>query len=219
MRAESRRWIVVAALIAGAGVALSAGGWSVITIDEFPDYVMARKPLALTFSVRQHGIQLVSGLKPLVQATAPGAAPVVVRARPTARAGEYTATLALDREGDWAIVVDGGFNQEDRTRRYNSIALPTLRVVGADTAAPLVLFSEAERGATLLVSKGCVSCHAPGSARDVTRKPLTAEHVKALLTDAGVRPPDMPDLRLKPAEVAALTAYVTGSRVSVLGSR
>jgi hypothetical protein len=48
----------------------------------------------------------------------------------------------------------------------------------------------------------------------VIKRRLTADHVTALLTDAGMRPFEMPDLGLKPAEVSALVAYVTGSRVS-----
>ncbi len=33
-----------------------AGGWAIITLNEFPDYAVAGKPLNLTFSVRQHGV-------------------------------------------------------------------------------------------------------------------------------------------------------------------
>lgn len=203
------RPLVAAAFIAAAAAGLSAGGWSVITLKDFPDYAMAGKPLALTFSVRQHGNHLVGGLKPLVQASAPGVAPVVVRALPTTKVGEYTATLLLEKTGDWSLVVDGGFNPEDKTRRYNAMTLPLLRVVPAG-AEPLVLFSEAERGGTMLVTKGCVSCHAPGSDRDLLRKHLGAEAVKALLADPPSRQIDMPNLGLKPAEISALAAYLTG---------
>ncbi len=207
MHAVFRRSLAALALVAAAAVGVSAGGWSVITLSEFPDYAMAGKPLTLTFSVRQHGTNLVSGLKPSVQASRPGAPAVVVRAMPTARAGEYSATLELDRLGDWSIVIDGGFNPDDKTRRSNSIALPPLRVIPAGTA-PLVLLSDAERGASLLVTKGCVSCHAPGSDRDVTRKHLIAERLKAFLADPAARQIEMPDLGLRPAEISALASYL-----------
>ena len=207
----SRRSLVVLVLLVSAAAGVSAGGWSVITLADFPDYAMAGKPLTLTFSVRQHGQTLVSGLKPSVQASTPGAPPVVVRATPASRGGEYTATLDLDRVGDWSIVVDGGFNADDKARRYNSIALPPLRVIRAESA-PLVLFSEAERGAALMVTKGCVSCHGPGGDRDVTKRHLTAEHVKALLADPSARRIEMPNLGLKPAEISALASYLAPGR-------
>ena len=203
----SRHSLVILALLLSAAAGVSAGGWSVITLAEFPDYAMAGRPVTLTFSVRQHGQTLVSGLKPSVRASTPGAPAVVVRATPTSRAGEYAATLELDREGDWSIVVDGGFNADDKARRYNSIALPPLRVIRAESA-PLVLFSEAERGAVLMVTKGCISCHAPGADRALTRRRLTTDQVTAVLTDPGARRIDMPNLGLKPAEIAFLAAYL-----------
>ena len=202
-----RRSLVVLALLVSAAAVVSAGGWSVITLAEFPDYAMTGRPLTLTFSVRQHGQRLVSGLKPSVHASTPGAAAVVVKATPTSRAGEYAATLELDKVGDWSIVVDGGFNADDQARRYNSMALPPLRVIRADSA-PLVLFSEAERGAALMVTKGCISCHAPGGDRDVTRRHLTTDQLKAVLADPGARRIDMPNLGLTPAEIASLAAYL-----------
>ena len=211
MDAGSRRWLVVLTLVLGAAAGVSAGGWSVITLSEFPDYAMAGRPLTLTFSVRQHGSTPVSGLRPSIQASTPGAPAVVVRATPTPKAGEYSATIALDRPGDWSIVVDGGFNPEDKARRYNSIALPLLRVIRADSA-PLVLFSEAERGAALMVTKGCVSCHGPGGDRDLTNRQLKTEPLKALLADPAARQIEMPNLELKPAEISALASYLTRSR-------
>jgi hypothetical protein len=203
----SRRSLVVLGLLVVATGGMSAGGWSVITLADFPDYAMAGRPLTLTFSVRQHGQKLVSGLKPSVQASTPGTPAVIVRATPTSRAGEYTATLELNRVGDWSIVVDGGFNADDKARSYNSIALPPLRVIPADSA-PLVLFSEAERGSVLMVTKGCVSCHAPGGDRDVTKRHLKADQVKVFLADPSGRQIEMPNLGLRPPEISALASYL-----------
>ncbi len=207
MHAASCRSLVLAALIVASAIELSAGGWSVITLADFPDYAMAGKPLTLTFSVRQHGNNLVSGLKPSIHASVAGGSALVVHAKPTSNPGEYSASLLLDAIGDWSIVIDGGFNPEDKGRGYNSLALPPLRVIRT-SSAPLVLFSDAERGASLMVTKGCVSCHAPGSDRDVTRKRLAASYVKMLLADPGVRQIEMPDLDLRPGEISALTSYL-----------
>ena len=77
----SRRSLVVLGLLVFTAAGVSAGGWSVITLADFPDYAMAGRPLTLTFSVRQHGQSLVSGLKPSVQASTSGAPAVVVRQR------------------------------------------------------------------------------------------------------------------------------------------
>jgi hypothetical protein len=211
MEVLSRRLLLVLALVVYAAAGIFAGGWSVITVADFPVYAVAGRTLTLTFSVRQHGQTLVNSLTPLVQASTPGSPPVVARATPTSRTGEYAATLTLDRVGDWSIVIDGGFNAEDKTRQYNSMALPGLRVIPAGTA-PLVLFSEAERGAVLLVTKGCVSCHAPGGDRDLARRNLTADRVKAVLADPAVIRGDMPDLGLQPAEISALTAHLLSGR-------
>ena len=208
MFATSSRSLVLVALIAASAAGLSAGGWSVITLNDFPDYAMAGKPLTLTFTVRQHGNNLVTGLKPVIRASVAGGTALVVHAKPTSNPGEYSTSLVLDTVGDWAITIDGGFNPEDKGRGYNSVALPPLRVIRAGSA-PLVLFSDAERGATLMVTKGCVSCHAPGSERDITRKRLASSYVKMLLADPSIRQIEMPNLHLSPAEITSLAAFVS----------
>src|SRR6266550_7817248 len=45
------------------------GGWAAITLRELPDYLVARQPTQLTFTVRQHGVHPLTGLKPTVEAT------------------------------------------------------------------------------------------------------------------------------------------------------
>src|SRR5216117_4585908 len=44
------------------------GGWAAITVEDLPDYVVARQPLVLSFMVRQHGVRPLSGLNPTVEA-------------------------------------------------------------------------------------------------------------------------------------------------------
>ena len=207
MHAASCRSLVLAALIVASAVGLSAGGWSVITLADFPDYAMAGKPLTLTFSVRQHGNNLVSGLKPSIHASVAGGPPWWCTRSQRPIQANTRRRCVLDAIGDWSIMIDGGFNPEDKGRGYNSIALPPLRVIRAGSA-PLVLFSDAERGASLMVTKGCVSCHAPGSDRDITRKRLAPSYVKMLLADPSVRQIEMPDLDLRPAEISALASYL-----------
>src|SRR6266511_5061020 len=46
------------------------GGWASISVDDMPDYAVARQPLTLTFVVRQHGFTPLNGLEPRVEAEA-----------------------------------------------------------------------------------------------------------------------------------------------------
>src|SRR5439155_19824703 len=48
-----------------------AGGWAIVTLDDFPEYAVAGKPLNLTFAVRQHGMTLLPGLHPTLRSTTP----------------------------------------------------------------------------------------------------------------------------------------------------
>jgi hypothetical protein len=210
MNTMPSRSIVVATLMLGAAAAVSAGGWSIITLQDFPDYARSGKPLTLTFSVRQHGNRLVSGLKPTVQASTARGPEIVVRATPTGTDGEYAATLTLPGPGDWQLRVDGGFNRGDTSRQHNSVVLPLLRVVD-DSSPEGAAYSELDRGRRLMVTKGCVGCHAPGSERDITRKQFAADDLKRFLADPAIRTADMPNLELRDAEIAALIAFINGS--------
>ena len=187
----SRRSLVVLALLVSAAAGVSAGGWSVITLADFPDYAMAGKPLTLTFSVRQHGQTLIGGLKPSVQASTPGAPLVVVRATPASRPGEYTATLDLDRVGDWSIVVDGGFNADDKARALQldrpAAAAGDSRRVGA---AGAVLGGRARRRVD--GDQGLPQLPRPGRRPGRHAKAARVEHVKTLLADPSVRRIEMP---------------------------
>ena len=78
-----------------------AGGWAVITLDELPIDVVAGEPLAIGFTVRQHGITLMDGLYPTVTATPPKGDSLMVNAEPDDTPGHYTATLTFPQEGSW----------------------------------------------------------------------------------------------------------------------
>src|SRR5207247_4463218 len=57
------RGLFLASLIAAA-----IGGWAVITVEQLPNYVTAGQPVTLMFTVRQHGVTRLSGLKPSIEA-------------------------------------------------------------------------------------------------------------------------------------------------------
>ena len=86
--------------------------------------------------------------------------------------------------------------------------------------------TDAERGRRLFVAKGCITCHVHSAVDpegtlqlkqvgpDLTTKRYAAEYLKLFLADPSIRPPStpngmrMPNLGLKPAEIAALAAFV-----------
>src|SRR6478735_6074946 len=129
------------ALMLTFSVVAFAGGWAIITLNEFPDYAVAGKPLNLTFSVRQHGVTLLAGLQPKVQATTTSGLMAKANVKPTANPGEYTTVLTLPQSGEWTIRISSGFND-------NTVTLPALKVIGEGAAAPAP-FSPPTRGVRL----------------------------------------------------------------------
>src|SRR2546423_189999 len=77
-----------------------AGGWVIITLSGFLEYAVAGKPLALTFTVRQHGKTLLSGLRPTIRATSANGLIINADTKPTANTGEYTAVLPFAQSGE-----------------------------------------------------------------------------------------------------------------------
>lgn len=197
-------------------LALSAfafGGWSVISVQEVPDQLTAGRPATLAFTIRQHGAERQAGLKPTVTVRGKGD-PVTVAAEPGAKAGDYKATITLPTPGEWGIDINSNFGRS----RLN--LLPTLSVAPGATA-PAV--SGAARGRRLFIAKGCVTCHvhpqAEGTGNESTAAgpplgatTLDAPAISTILTNGLDRGngKKMPNPELRPAEVAALTAFLTG---------
>jgi hypothetical protein len=204
-----------AALLATAA-AFTFGGWAVITIDELPDYATVGKPLNLTYVARQHGVEKLDKLTGDIEARS-GKTVVRATVRENPRA-HYTASITLPHSGAWTITVNSGFGPS------NAKLIP-LQAVDAGAAPPEV--AQAERGRRLFVAKGCVTCHVHSAVStdgmiqvkagpDLTEKRYAADYLKMYLADPSIRPPStpngarMPNLGLKPAEVAAIAAFVNG---------
>ncbi len=196
------------------------GGWAAITVGELPDFLVTRHPTQLTFTVRQHGVHPLDGLKPTVEATS-GKLTVAAAATPGAGAGQYAATLTPSEPGEWTITIHSGFNTASVT------LLPVQAIApGARPPAPL---ADAERGRRLFVAKGCVSCHlhravnpnGGGVGPELTGKHFAAEFLTKFLADpAAVIPPrpgsaTMPNLELKPLEISALIAFINTEQLSL----
>src|SRR5439155_947770 len=128
-----------------------AGGWAIVTLDDFPEYAVAGKPVNLTFAVRQHGMTLLPGLHPTIRATTATGLTSKANVVPAAGRGQYTAALTLPQQGEWTITIASGFND-------SNVPLPAVKVIapGAPAASP---FSPPARGLRLFRSKGCIGCH------------------------------------------------------------
>lgn len=203
------------------GLLAAFGGWATITVEDVPDYVTARRPITLAFTVRQHGVTPLSGLKATVEARA---GRLEARAAATAgrEPGRYSAVLTLPQAGDWTITIRSGFGNSDRT-------LAPIPAVEPGAPAPVAL-AENERGLRLFVAKGCVTCHVHRAADGVgagfgvavgpelTGRRYPADFLKQLLADPAQVPltattrRTMPDLQLKPAEIALLVAFINSER-------
>ena len=194
---------------------VSAGGWAVVTVEEVPDQVIVGRPVTFDFSVRQHGRTLLDGLRPTVVAEAGGRA-VTAAGSPTGT-GHYRATLTLPNPGQWTVTINSGFGNSKVT---------LLPVPAVNDGRPALTLTDAERGRRLFVAKGCLTCHVlggiPGSGvvsvgPELTGKQFPAEFLTRFLADpaiaapAGSRTIQMPNLELKPPEIAALVAFINGS--------
>lgn len=193
---------------------VNAGGWAVITVENLPDQVVVGQPETLTFTVRQHGRAPLDGLKPTVEAEAGGRA-VRVAATPGTEPGRYIASLTLPNAGAWTLTIHSGFGNS----RVKLMPLPAINP--GCSATPL---AETDRGRRLFVAKGCLTCHlhaeipASGAVAvgpELTGRRYPADYVQRFLADpAGVaqRTIEMPNLNLKPQEIAALVAFINAER-------
>ena len=216
----SRRLLPLFA-VALSAVALSAftfgrGGWAVITVEDLPEHLVAGKPVELSFLVRQHGVTLLSGLRPMVVAKS-GKAEVQASANPGKKFGEYSATFVVPTAGDWTITIASGFMN-------NNVTLAPLAAISA-SASPRVI-AAADRGKQLFIAKGCTTCHVHGAVEgsgkakagpELTPKRYQAEYLAKLLDDPSIaKTPGamntMPKLELRPVEVAAITAFINAER-------
>jgi mono/diheme cytochrome c family protein len=212
-----------AALLLAIAAPLTAaymGGWASITVENLPDSVLAGQPTNMTFSVRQHGERLLSGLKPVVTGVS-GDHEFRAGAVETNKAGYYTVTLSPAQTGDWTFTIRSGFNNDAAEGRLKLMPIAAL----ASNARPVALTQEA-RGQRLFVAKGCVTCHTqkgidPIETRvgriDLSDRHLPADYLEQFLKDPSVKKAwstdwRMPDLDLKPAEITSLVAFLQATQ-------
>ncbi len=187
------------------------GGWAAITVEALPDYGVVRQPLNLTFTVRQHGVTKLNNLEPRVEARASGGATAGAVAERSKEEGQYTARLVLSEPGTWTITIHSGFGN-------SRVTLEPLQIIDAGAQPPAAL-SAADRGRRLFVAKGCVTCHLHRDVNgsgviavgpELTSRHLAPEYLQRFLADPSITGSAnrMPNLNLKPTEIAALIAFL-----------
>jgi cytochrome c2 len=180
------------------------GGWATVSVTELPDYIVAGQPTKLPFRVRQHGAEPLSGLRPTIEARS-GELAATVAASPVGD-GAYAGTLTLAQPGDWTITINSGFGN-------SRVTLLPIRVVASAGQMPVAL-TDVQRGERLFTAKGCTTCHVQYDVGPkLAGRSFDPDYLKQWLTDPqAVRSSaKMPRQDLTPAEIAALTAYLTRS--------
>jgi hypothetical protein len=202
--------LAVPALVLLPAIPVLIGGWAVTTVEELPDYAVAGRPLPLTFTVRQHGFKPIDGLRPHVEVFG-GEPRRYAAVSDGAFSGRYKAAVTLPRAGDWIIIIHSGFGPSRTT-------LTPLRAIAPGTPAPPSP-GDAEQGRRLFAAKGCFTCHVETRVGpDLFAKRYTREYVTQVLVDparvfAGRQGgSSMPNLNLKPREIAALAAYLSANK-------
>jgi mono/diheme cytochrome c family protein len=204
----------IATVLLAASASLGAwyGGWATVTVENLPDQLVAGTPYNLTFSVRQHGDNLLGGLSPYIELASKGEHQKV-RAVATNKTGYYTATLNVPQAGEWSANIETSFGKSNLKLMPISAVAPGARSVS---------YTAPERGQRLFVAKGCVVCHQQAKVAEYNRyevgpnltdKRFPAEYLREYLANPSIKPPTikgvrMPQLNLNAAEIAALTAFI-----------
>jgi cytochrome c551/c552 len=202
--------IAVAALCS---VAAYYGGWATVTVENLPEQLIAGQAYNMTFSVRQHGDNLLTDLTPRVELTSAGN-DLTARAVATNKPGYYTATLNVPKSGEWNATIQTSFGK-------SHLKLLPIEAVNAG-ARKAAGWSQPERGHRLFVAKGCVACHQHAKVDqsghyqvgpDLTDKRFPADYLTKFLADPSIKPrtantPRMPDLNLNDSEISALIAFI-----------
>ena len=207
--------VLAPVVMALAVTTVSAGGWAVVTVEDLPEHIEAGKAIPLTFMVRQHGITPLNGLRPQLEARS-GTLKVTADARPGGKTGQYAADLTLPDAGEWSITIHSGFLSSKLTLLPVTVVSPGSRTV-ATTAIR-------DRGQRLFVAKGCVTCHAQDRTMSepalnvgpaIVAQKYRDEFLARVLADpsgalpAGRAPVgQMPNLNLRPQEIAALVSFI-----------
>ncbi len=217
MLGAMRAGLVAAALLGGD---VAVGGWAVVTVENPPLSLESGGEYRLEFTVRQHGVEPMSGLKPEVSFLGTNGGEKSVRATPAGKPGRYAAVIPVPAGDSLVMKINAGWHEA-------RLALMPVAIVPKGGRAPVL--AAAEWGRRLFVAKGCGTCHVNGDVpefaqRDnrslkvgpeLTGRRLEAAYVRQRITDPMSLPAiskndRMPNLGLTTQETDALVALIAG---------
>jgi hypothetical protein len=216
----------------------STGGWAVVTVSKIPDAWIAGIPLQLSWQVRQHGVSLVNGLRPTLEARS-GSRRIKGTTWAFDEDGQkgYRGRLTFPETGDWQVTIHSGFGKSravllpwrvvDSMRTVRGTVEEHLKTIGIQP------FSEAERGRRMFAALGCVTCHvhrdvaiagaAGNFGPDLSDRKFPADYLARFLADPSIKPPanhqSMPNLALREKDIAPLVAFINAGRRVTRASR
>ncbi len=212
------KWCVVVSASALATIGWArAGGWAVVSVEQMPEYLVVGKAQEITFNVRQHGVERLTGLKPTIVARK-GFRSVQGRVWELRDKESYRASLTVPDAGDWSVTIESGFG------RSKGALLPWRAVDSTRQMAPL---APAERGRQMFAARGCVTCHVHGDVGitgelsgfgpDLTTRRFAADYLAKFLADPTIKPADgtgkrMPNPVLSTADIGPLVAFINSER-------
>lgn len=228
---------VVAAAVFTAATPAMRGGWAILTVHELPDAVTAGDAMTLTFSLRQHGEQMLAGRAPVLLVRSGGwlGERQRVTAERTREPGVYRATFTAPDGEKLFVRVDTDFN--GWTVDLWPIAVRAARGTSVATVANVDGASAAhERGRALYIAKGCVGCHtkqddaqlenypAMRVGPDLGGRSFPLDFLVQKMTDAaslrpvqprfGARIAVMPQLEVSAEEARAIAGYLNARSVA-----
>lgn len=198
--------------LSAASIGAMHGGWATVTVENLPDQLVVGRPYNLTFSIRQHGEDLLSDLRPYLEVKSKGGERRV-GAVPTNRDGYYTATLEARDASEHTVNIETSFGKSN---------LKLLPIAAVESTARAVSYTESERGKRLFVAKGCLLCHQHAkiadsgrydAGPDLTDRRFVTTYLKEFLANPSIKAPTvagrtMPNLNLKDREVSALATFI-----------
>ena len=207
------------------------GGWAVVSVSNVPDAWVAGKPLQLSWLVKQHGVEPLYGLSPVLEARS-GATTVRGSAAEFNEDGArgYRGVITFPSPGVWQVTINSGFGRSKAVLVPWDVVDSASRIRGTveDHLVRLGVerHTEAERGRRMFVAKGCVTCHLhsdvsiAGEVQDfgpnLSGRHFPANYLSEFLANPSTRASTdgrrMPNPGLRETDIASLVAFINAGK-------